>query len=112
MPASVLEAVAGAVAAAGVAFDALGHAWARALPIVLIVPAFGLRALPASARAVIGLALAAAIAPGGGVVGGGAPAGHAALGLLEDATRGFSVAVAAAVPLWAATMAGGLIDAL
>jgi len=111
MPASVLQAVASAFGAAGIDLDALGHGWARALPIVIVVPAFGLRALPVSARAVLGLALAAAIAPGVGIAG-GASGGRAAVGLLEDATRGLSVAVAAAVPLWAATMAGGVIDAL
>jgi type III secretory pathway component EscT len=73
------------------------------------VPAFGLRALPVSARAVMGLAFAAAITPGVSLLGGAS--GHAG-GLLDEAARGLSVAVAAAIPLWAATMAGGMIDAL
>jgi type III secretory pathway component EscT len=111
MPASVLEAVASAFGGAGIDLAALGHGWARVLPIVVIVPAFGLRALPFSARAVLGLALAAAIAPGVALAGGGAHGGHVA-GLLEDGARGLSVAIAAAIPLWAATMAGGVIDAL
>jgi type III secretory pathway component EscT len=107
MPASVLGAVASAFGSAGIDLTALGLAWARVLPIVLLVPAFGLRALPLSARAVIGLALAAAIAPGVGLASAGS-----ARGLLDELTRGLSVAIAAAVPLWAATMAGGVIDAL
>ena len=109
MPASVVEAVASAFGAAGIDLGALGHAWARVLPVVIIVPAFGLRALPVSARAVMGLAFAAAITPGVSVL--GSTSGHAA-GLLDEAARGLSVAVAAAIPLWAATMAGGMIDAL
>jgi type III secretory pathway component EscT len=108
MPAPVLTAVASAFGAAGIDLGALGHAWARVLPIVALVPAFGLRALPMSARAVLGLALAAAIVPGVGALAGGA----GAAGLLDEGARGLSVAIAAAVPLWAATMAGGLVDTL
>jgi type III secretory pathway component EscT len=98
--------VARAFDAAGIDLAALGVAWAGALPIVFLVPAFGLKALPGSARAVIALALGASIAP------------SVALGasndvaLVEMVTRGFAIAVAAAVPLWAATMAGGVMDAL
>lgn len=110
MPASILEGVASVFQSAGIDLAALGLAWARVLPIVVIVPAFGLRALPVPARAVIGLALAAAItASVPGVALG--TAGHV-VGLLGEVTRGLSIAIAAAVPLWAATMAGGLIDTL
>ncbi len=108
MPASVLSVVASAFSAAGIDLGALGHAWARVLPIVALVPAFGLRALPLSARALLGLALAAAIVPGMGAI----AAGGDAASLLDESVRGMSVAIAAAVPLWAATMAGGVIDAL
>jgi len=106
MPAPVLAVVAHVFHDAGIDLVALGHAWARVLPIVVIVPAFGLRALPPAARAVIGLALAAAIAPSLGL------AGATAGGLANDIARGLSVALAAAVPLWAATMAGGVVDAV
>jgi type III secretory pathway component EscT len=110
MPASLLEGVASVFQAARIDLAALGHAWARVLPIVVIVPAFGLRALPLPARAVIALALAAAITAAVPNV----ALGNAAhvTGLLDEVTRGLSIAIAAAVPLWAATMAGGLIDAL
>ena len=110
MPASVpsvLAEVVGAFRAAGIDLGALGLAWARVLPIVVLVPAFGLRALPVAARAVIGLALAAVIVPGVAL-----GTGTHATRLLEEITRGFAIAIAAAVPLWAATMAGGVIDAL
>jgi type III secretion protein T len=106
MPASVLEVVARAFAGAGIDLASLGHAWLRLLPIVVLVPAFGLRALPGAARAVLGLAFATAIAPALGIVAAGPGA------WLEDLVHGLSVATAAAVPLWAATMTGGLIDTL
>jgi type III secretory pathway component EscT len=102
---ALTEEVARALAAQGVDLARLGAAWARALPLVTIVPAFGLRALPATGRAVIGLALACAIVPGV------AASDAGAAGLLAGLVRGTSVAIATAVPLWAATMAGGVVDA-
>ena len=36
-------------------------AWARFVPTIMLVPAFGLRALPAAVRVVLGLALSAAV---------------------------------------------------
>ena len=59
----VIRTVVDAFAASGVDLAALGLAWARVIPTVMIVPAFGLRALPVPARAVLGLALAASIFP-------------------------------------------------
>jgi type III secretory pathway component EscT len=89
----------------------LGLAWARAMPVVLLVPAFGLRALPRPAQALMGLGLAACIAP---VLGHG-PAFASNRWLVEAVTevmRGLPVALAAAIPLWAATTAGGVADAI
>src|SRR5262245_44735840 len=91
--------------------EAIGLAWARVSPTIAIVPAFGLRALPTAARGVLGLALAAAIYPA--LV----PAANAATGpwvllALGEILRGLPIAVTAAIPLWAATMAGGLVDTL
>ncbi|HEY4012003.1 MAG TPA: flagellar biosynthetic protein FliR [Polyangiaceae bacterium] len=91
--------------------EALGRAWARVMPSVVLVPAFGLRALPVPARTVMGLAFAACVLPAVGPLPAGGPLPWPAALLLEVA-RGLPVAVAAAVPLWAATMAGGLLDAL
>lgn len=90
--------------------SALALAWARVSPTVALVPAFGLRALPAPARAVMALVLAGCIFPSvtPAAAGGGSWAG---LALIEVA-RGFPVALAGAVPLWAATMAGGVADAV
>lgn len=108
---SVVGVVADAFTRSGVDLAALGLAWARVMPAVTIVPAFGLRALPAPARIVMGLAFAASIFP--------ALAPEAAmtsqpwaLAALVEVARGVPVAIAAAVPLWAATMAGGVADAL
>jgi type III secretory pathway component EscT len=76
------------------------------------VPAYRLRALPTPARGVLALALAAAIYPAL------LPVVIAQRGTpwfvlaLEQIVLGLPVALAAAVTLWAATMAGGLVDVL
>jgi type III secretory pathway component EscT len=91
----------------------LGLAWARFAPTLAIVPAFGLRALPVPARGILGVALATGIYPALTplVVDRAAPAPWFWL-VLEQIALGLPVALAAAIPLWAATMAGGLVDAL
>jgi flagellar biosynthesis protein FliR len=94
----------------GLDLRAWGLAWARFAPTIAIVPAFGLRAVPTPARITLGLALAASIAPAV------APAADPALSwpaqLLIELAKGVPVAIAAAVALWTATMAGGLVDDL
>ena len=91
---------------------ALGLAWARVMPTITLVPAFGLKALPSAARAILGVALAAAIYPAlvPLVVAERGPPWF--LLALEQILLGLPVALAAAIPLWAATMAGGLVDVL
>jgi type III secretory pathway component EscT len=108
---SVVAVVAEAFARSGVDLGALGLAWARVMPAVTIVPAFGLRALPAPARVVMGLAFAASVFPALLPQAAMTTQPWALLALIEVA-RGLPVAIAAAVPLWAATMAGGVADAL
>jgi type III secretory pathway component EscT len=108
---SVVGTVAEAFAQSGVDLAALGLAWARTMPAVTLVPAFGLRALPAPGRAVMGLAFAACIFPALTPVA-SSSATPWALQALAEVARGLPVAIAAAVPLWAATMAGGVADAL
>jgi type III secretory pathway component EscT len=108
---SVVVIVAEAFARSGIDLGALGLAWARVMPTVVLVPAFGLRALPAPARAVMGLAFAAGIFPALAQSASDARGPWAVLALVEFA-RGVPIALAAAVPLWAATMAGGVADAL
>jgi type III secretory pathway component EscT len=92
--------------------NAVGLAWARVAPTIALVPAFGLKALPAPARAILGLALAAAIWPALAPVARHDASSPWVLLALEQIVLGLPVALAAAVPLWAATMAGGLVDAL
>jgi len=108
MPSFVGE-LADALSRSGVDLGGLGLAWARAMPAVTLVPAFGLRALPRPAQALLGLAFAISIFPALTPV---RAAGSIPWVLLAagEAARGLPVAIAAAVPLWAATMAGGVAD--
>jgi flagellar biosynthesis protein FliR len=106
----LLESVARLLDTEGVDLAAWGLAWARVGPVIAMVPAFGLRALPAAVRAAVGLMLALAVAPALRPVA-HSPAPYAVLVMVEMA-RGLPVALAAAVPLWAATMTGGVVDAL
>lgn len=92
--------------------SAAGLAWARVFPTITIVPAFGLRALPTSARGVMALALAAGIYPALLPVVTTHRSSPWLLLALEQIVLGLPVALAAAIPLWAATMAGGLVDVL
>lgn len=111
---TLLGSLVAAFDAAGIDLARLGLGWARVAPAVTIVPAFGLQALPAPARAVMALALAATIFPAV------APlppaqvhfAGTWPVLAMEQVLAGIPIAIAAAVPLWAATMAGGVADAL
>lgn len=87
-------------------------AWARFAPTLAIVPAFGLKALPVPARAILGVALAAGISPALAPLVIDRPTTPWLVLALEQLVLGLPVALAAAIPLWAATMAGGLVDAL
>jgi len=88
----------------------LARGFFRLLPTALLVPAFGLRGTPLQVRASMALVLAFAVAPAL------AEAPPEPGGLLVtwavDLLRGLPLALAAAVPLWAAAMAGGLFDEL
>ena len=106
----LLSTLARAMDAAGADPAAWAVAWARVLPAVLIVPAFGLRAVALPVRVALGLALVASVAPALRPV--DVTAGWWPLVLFEQALRGLPVALSAAAALWAATMAGGLIDDL
>jgi len=86
-----------------------GVAWARVLPSLFIVPAFGLGLLPGSLRAAMALALAVGIAPAlhpsAVVLAAPWPAVLAA-----EALRGVPIALSAAISLWVAAVAGGIVD--
>ena len=110
---SLIGSIASVLSDAGVDLAALGLAWARVAPTIVLVPAFGLRVLPAPVRGALGLALALCIFPALTVV---AHAVHPdvpwPLLAIVEVARGIPIALAAAVPLWAATMAGGVADSL
>jgi type III secretory pathway component EscT len=92
--------------------EGLGLAWARLAPTLAIVPAFGLKALPTPARGILGVALAAGIYPSLVPIAERGAATPWFVLALEQIVLGVPVALAAAIPLWAATMAGGLVDSL
>jgi flagellar biosynthetic protein FliR len=86
-----------------------GVAWARVLPTVLIVPAFGLGLLPVSLRVSMALALSIGIAPALTPSLTTLRAPWPAL-LGAELLRGVPVALSAAIVLWASAVAGGIVD--
>ncbi len=96
--------------ARGVDLAAFGVAWARALPTVILVPAFGLRALPAPLRAILGAVIAIAIFPAMIPLAATRTSEPGVFLAFEQIVAGLPIALATAIPLWAATMAGGAID--
>jgi type III secretory pathway component EscT len=87
--------------------------WARLMPSLLLIPAFGLRILPLLARALFALILAATVAPSLGAASSGAwidiqRPWWVTLG--AELLAGLPLGASAAVTIWAATMAGNLID--
>lgn len=105
----VFDQVVRAFALEGTGFG-LARGFARLLPTALLVPAFGLRGLPITVRASMALCLAFAISP---ALSGTTPeVGGPIVTLVVDALRGLPLALASAVPMWAASMAGGLFDEL
>lgn len=96
---------------AGIDAGALAVAWARFIPVVLIVPAFGMAGLGGGLRWAIALLVGASLCPVSLGSLRAAPQDSAlARALLESLASGTFVAFAAAAPLWAATMAGSLFD--
>lgn len=82
---------------------------ARAAPLVLLVPAFGLRALPVAVRLAFGLALGLAAFSAESPAGRGGPY---VVQLVAQLVQGLPVAITTAGGLWIASMAGGLVDDL
>lgn len=81
---------------------------ARLLPAVLLVPAFGLRALALPARVLFAFILAASTLP---LAAHGQPLqGPWLSALLGEVVRGLPLAISAATTIWAAGMAGNLLD--
>jgi flagellar biosynthesis protein FliR len=99
--------------------ERLALGWARVLPAVFIVPAFGLRGIAVQTRGVFALMLALVVTPAiapmtanSNVMGSARAMANApwALRLVAEVLAGLPVALAAAIPLWAATMVGGIAD--
>lgn len=95
----------------GVTLEPWALAWGRVLPLLLIVPAFGARWLPAPARVVLALAMAVSLIPAMS----NAPGytGQAfGVAFVMALLQGLPLALSTAALLWAAMMAGGLMDEL
>lgn len=109
-----LEIIKSLADSSGLDLGRVGLGFARAAPAVTLVPALGLRAVPAPLRMTFALALAVVIAPAV------APASLDLattstpwpILLVHESARGLPVAIAAAVPLWVASQLGALIDGL
>ncbi len=100
-----------ALSSRGVDLQAWVLAWARLLPTLTLVPAFGAKLLPAPARVVLALAMAVILMP---TVASGTSVGQQPLAwaFAREFLRGLPIALSAAGLLWAAMMAGGLVDDL
>lgn len=85
-------------------------AWARALPILVLVPAFGLGGLAQPIRIALGLGMAGCIAPA--LRGVPAPGVPWWLALVRESAESLPLALGTAAILWTAVMAGGLADNL
>ncbi len=109
-PTSLLDALSAVFEQQGVDPRAWALGMARATPAVTLVPAFGLSAVPAPTRLVLGLALGVCIAPALSVESSGG--GPFVVALAREAFVGLPVALLAALSIYVAAMAGGLVDDL
>ena len=89
---------------------AWGLGAARVLPVVTLVPAFGLSAVATPIRIGLSLALSLVVLPAATPFAGSE--GPWALAFALEFARGVPLALETAAVLWAATMAGGLVDNL
>ena len=89
----------------------LGLSWARVTPSVILIPAFGLGAVPGPTRTAFALALAACIAPALRPLAEASTLPFAAAFALEF-LRGLPIAIRSSLALYTAGMAGGLADNL
>jgi len=87
----------------------VGLSWARTAPVVAIVPAFGLKATPTPMRAAMALLIGLCVAP---ALATSASNDSYVLQLIGSSARGIPIAIAAAIPMWTATMIGGIVDSL
>ena len=109
-PPSLLDALGGVFAASGVDPRAWALGLSRSAAAVTLVPAFGLTAVPAPARLALGLGLGLCIAPA--LASRVSPEGSLLLAMGREALAGLPVALLAALAIYVASMAGGLVDDL
>lgn len=107
---SIFDALAGAFVASGVEPRAWALGFARVIPTVTLVPAFGLSAVPAQTRLMLGLSLGLCCAPA--LAGRADAAGWLVVAMGREALVGLPVALLAALASYVAVMAGGLVDDL
>jgi flagellar biosynthetic protein FliR len=107
---SLFDALAGAFVASGVDPRAWALGFARVIPTVTLVPAFGLSAVPAQTRLTLGLALGLCCAPA--LAGRMEGDGWLVVAMGREALVGLPVALLAALASYVALMAGGLVDDL
>jgi type III secretory pathway component EscT len=108
-PAGILDAVLAELHGEPRSLLGWGVAWARVMPTLFVVPAFGLGVLPPPLRAAMALGLAVGIAPALSPVAVFSPLPWPAL-LAAEALRGLPIALSAAISLWVAVIAGGVAD--
>lgn len=98
------------LAAAGIDPTSWLIAWARLIPSLVLIPAFGMHAFPLTLRLAFAFVLGASVAPGLVPL---APDPAPLLVMLgSELARGVPVAASVAASVWGATMAGALIDEL
>jgi len=99
------------LARGGVDSEAWLRGTLRLVPSMLLIPAFGLRALPFPAQLLFAFVLAGSTLP---MVAAALPPLDLPwlYAALEELARGLPVAVSAAATIWGATMAGNLMDEL
>lgn len=107
---SLIDALEISLGAGGVDVRAWALGFARATPAVTLVPAFGLGAVPPQVRMALGLALGLCIAPA--LSGQVSMDGPLPVAVVREAFRGLPLALLAALAMYVAGMAGGLIDDL
>ena len=110
--ADLFDALAAVFAQNGIDPRAWALGFARATPAVTLVPAFGLSAVPAQTRLVLGLSLGLCIAPALAQGQGSGLQLPFVVAFAREALIGLPVALLASLSVYVATMAGGLIDDL
>ena len=107
---ALLDAVVRELAASGLDPTRWVLSWARLLPSLLLIPAFGLQSFPVVFRVGFAFMLAAVVAPTLPLV--DVPPGPLVGVLASELARGVPAALSVAICIWGATMAGNLIDEL